>query len=51
MVFILEDLDNDGVPDQSANGYYEISGGAYGGRTETAFLDDYWKYAKYYVGQ
>ena len=51
IVFIIEDLDGDGVPDPSVNGYYEASGGSYGGRTATAFVDDYWKYAEYYVAQ
>ncbi|HDQ06434.1 MAG TPA: hypothetical protein ENN36_06920 [Candidatus Bathyarchaeota archaeon] len=51
IVFIIEDLDGDGVPDPSVNGYYELSGGVYGGRTDTAFVDDYWKYAEYYVAQ
>jgi hypothetical protein len=51
IVLILEDLDGDGVPDPSVNGYSEISGGAYGGRAATAFVDDYWKYAEYYVAQ
>jgi len=51
IVLILEDLDGDGVPDPSVNGYSEISGGVYGGRGATAFVDDYWKYAEYYVAQ
>lgn len=51
LVFIFEDLDGDGLPDPSVNGYYEISGGVFGGRTGTAFYDDYWKYAEYYVKQ
>jgi outer membrane murein-binding lipoprotein Lpp len=51
IVLILEDLNGDGVPDPSVNGYSEISGGVYGGRAATAFVDDYWKYAEYYVAQ
>lgn len=51
LVFILEDVDGDGSPDSESNGYSEISGGVYGGRSETAFPRDYWTEAEYYVGQ
>lgn len=51
IVFIFEDLDNDGIPDgyPQASGYYEVSGGAFGGRTSTAFPNDYWNQADKYV--
>jgi hypothetical protein len=45
LVFIFEDLNNDGLPDPQTNGYYEVSGGVFGGRTETAFPSDYWNQA------
>lgn len=51
IVFIFEDLDNDGIPDGSpqSNGYYEVSGGVFGGRTSTAFPNDYWNQADKYI--
>jgi peptidoglycan hydrolase CwlO-like protein len=51
IVYIIEDLDRNGVPDPSASGWHEISGGGYGGRMGTTFLADYWKYAEYFVLQ
>ncbi len=51
LVFILEDLDENGTPDPGTSGYYEVSGGGYGGRTQTAFPDEYWTDAEQYVGQ
>jgi hypothetical protein len=48
IVFLFEDIDKNGVPD-GYNGYYEISGGVFGGRTETAFYTDYWVKADDFV--
>jgi hypothetical protein len=42
LVALFEDLDRDGLPDYGSQGYYQLSGGVYGGRTQTAFPNDYW---------
>lgn len=56
MVFIWEDLDWDGLPDiigggglTGGNGYYEVGGPGIGGRTSTAFPNDYWIHAENFV--
>jgi hypothetical protein len=47
LVALIEDLNGNGVPDSvdngvHAQGFYQLSGGVYGGRTSTAFRDEYW---------
>ncbi len=54
IVALMEDLDNNGFPDGAgdgvrAQGVYQISGGVYGGRTQTNFIDNYWINAGDYV--
>ncbi len=54
IVALMEDLDNNGFPDGAgdgvrAQGIYQISGGNYGGKTQTNFMDDYWIHLADYV--
>lgn len=47
LVALMEDLDKNGFPDgagdgKAAEGIYQISGGVFGGRTQTPFRDAYW---------
>lgn len=55
LVALMEDIDRNGVPDGAgdgklAQGIYQISGGAYGGRTQTVFPNEYWVNSGDYVG-
>jgi hypothetical protein len=56
LVALIEDLNGNGVPDSVDNGghvqgYYQLSGGVYGGRVATAFSDEYWvNYSDYVSG-
>jgi hypothetical protein len=50
LIGLFEDLDRDGLPDYGSQGYYQISGGTYGGRVQTAFPKDYWVNAHNFVG-
>lgn len=54
LVALMEDLNRDGIPDgvgdgKLAQGIYQLSGGAYGGRTQTAFPSAYWVNSDDYV--
>ena len=54
LVALIEDLNGNGVPDNvdnggHAQGVYQLSGGVYGGRTSTAFRDEYWVNSADYV--
>jgi cell division septation protein DedD len=52
LVGFFEDLNNDGVPDghpQEANCYLDMSGGTFGGRSQTIFQSDYWNQATNFI--
>ncbi len=54
LVALMEDLDRNGFPDGAgdgvrAQGVYQLSGGVYGGRTQTNLPDEYWVNSGDYV--
>jgi len=49
VVCLMQDLNNDSIPDASEYCFIDMSGGGYGGRTETALISYYWENAEKYV--
>jgi parallel beta-helix repeat protein len=50
---LFEDLDNNGMPDNTTSGgtgYYDMSGSGYGGRAQASFIADFYSNANDYVG-